>query len=198
MKKTIIATTIAGVMSLFASQASAANSWLIQMDDSTDDLRTYVYENGSLYQPVGDCMTVSSNENCSQSAGFAIGPSDHPASIYVRYNLYEPDGVTLSDYGVASAFFVSDGSLQDFQLSLNSDDTTGSFSGSPANVNLIETGDWQTVATANVTNVDGTVIDTITYQVRSDLDAVPEPLTLSVFGAGLAGCAALRRRKRAK
>jgi len=195
MKKTVIATTIAGVMSLYASQASAANSWLIQMDDSTDDLQAYVYENGLLQQTF-DCQTVSSGENCSMSAYFQIAAADHPANFYTAFSLSEPDGVTLSDYGVAQAYTI--GSYQYFGLSLYSDDATGSFSGSLLAPNFIETGDWQTITTANVTNVDGTVIDTITYQVRSDLDAVPEPLTLSVFGAGLAGCAALRRRKRVK
>jgi hypothetical protein len=195
MKKSIIATTFAGVMSLHASQASAANSWLIQIDDSTDNLQAYVYENGSLIL-TNNCNTVSSNENCSLSGYFQIAPADQPANFSTAFNLYEPDGVTLSDYGTAQAYTI--GSYQFFGLSLYSDDATGSLSGSPLNVNLIETGDWQTITTADVTNVDSTVIDTITYQVRSDLDAVPEPLTLSVFGAGLAGCAALRRRKRAK
>jgi hypothetical protein len=195
MNRAIIATTFAGVMSLYASQASAANSWLIQIDDSTDDLQANIYENGSLIL-TDNCNTVSSNENCSLSEYFQIAPADHPANFSTTFYLYEPDGVTLSDYGTAQAYTI--GSYQYFGLSLYSDDATGSFSGPQPIVDpTIETGDWQTIATANVTNVDG-IIDTITYQVRSDLDAVPEPLTLSVFGAGLAGCAALRRRKRAK
>ncbi|MGZ5935581.1 MAG: PEP-CTERM sorting domain-containing protein [Rhizomicrobium sp.] len=52
---------------------------------------------------------------------------------------------------------------------------------------LLETGGWQ-----NVSSDFGT--GGVTAYVQSDRD-VPEPLTLSLFGAGLAGAAAMRRRK---
>ena len=39
------------------------------------------------------------------------------------------------------------------------------------------------------------VVYAIAYKVRTE--SVPEPLTLSLFGAGLAGAAALRRRRKA-
>ncbi len=51
---------------------------------------------------------------------------------------------------------------------------------------LLETGGWQ-----NVSGDFGT--GGVTAYIQSD---VPEPLTLSLFGAGLAGAAALRRRKK--
>jgi hypothetical protein len=43
----------------------------------------------------------------------------------------------------------------------------------------------------------GLILDDVSLSV-SDRTAVPEPLTLSLFGAGLAGAAALRRRKAKK
>ena len=48
------------------------------------------------------------------------------------------------------------------------------------------------------TDPAGTGYDTISFTPNSNSAPVPEPLTLSLFGAGLAGTAAMRRRKKAK
>lgn len=191
MKRSLFAAVAVLAMS---SPAAMADAWLLQLDDSTETMFSYVYDNGVLNQAPGNCGT---GENCSQAAGFNVSPSDQTANFSTTFDLFEPDGTTLSDFGTASAFFVPNGNLQDFALSLNSSNGSGPFSGPPAQESFIETGGWQTVATGNVYNVDHTLIDTITFQVRSSLDDVPEPLTLSLVGAGLAGVAAARRRRKA-
>jgi hypothetical protein len=47
-------------------------------------------------------------------------------------------------------------------------------------------------------NVDAYTINSTTYNFDPATTAVPEPFTLSLFGAGLAGAAAMRRRKKAQ
>jgi len=52
--------------------------------------------------------------------------------------------------------------------------------------------------TLQVFNVDHTVLGSDTIQINAGTGAVPEPVTLSLFGAGLCGAAILRRRKNRK
>jgi hypothetical protein len=203
MKRLLIGSALAAIIGLYASQASAVaittHNWVLQIDDSTSDLKTFVYEDGSLYQPEGDCMTVASNENCGQGAGFYVSSPTAATNFTTNFVLFETDGVTVSDFGTATAFFESDGSLQDFSLSLNSGSAAYPLSNpfSAPYESLIETGDWQTVASfSNVVDTTG-AFNNVLFQIRSD-DPVPEPLTLSLFGAGLAGVVAMRRRKKAK
>jgi len=192
---------MAAIMSLIASQASAAavDNWVLRIDDSTSDLHTYVYLNGSLYQPVGDCHTVASNENCSQAAGFYAKSPSAATTFTTNFVVFESDGVTVSDFGTATAEYVADGGLQDFGLSLNSGSTAFPL-GNPFNpgdyLSFIETGGWQTAASFSAVDSQG-VLNNVSLQFRSDDVSVPEPLTISLFGAGLAGAVAMRRRKKA-
>jgi hypothetical protein len=79
---------------------------------------------------------------------------------------------------------------------------------SPFSITATGTNDW-VLETLNFTGTGGTMAVSLTGlaggkyigldNVSVDaIAAVPEPLTLSIFGAGLAGMAAMRRRKKAK
>lgn len=190
MKNSLIAIATGVALSVFVSPAFAApfvNNYLLQLDDSTGDLMSSEHFNGNLVFN-NDCHNSS---NCSQSAGFNVVTSDTHFTFSDNFNIYEPDGVTLADYGTASATYDSPDVLQDFAISA----VVGSCCALPSATNYTDTGSFITVASFTVANVDGTPIENVTIQFRPQLDAVPEPFTLSLFGAGIAGAVAMRRRR---
>lgn len=191
MKKNLIVIAAGIALSVFISPAVAAptvDNYLLQLDDSTGDLMSYEYLNGGLVFN-NDCHNSS---NCSQADGFNVSASDTHFSFSDNFNVYEPDGVTLTDYGTASAIYDSTDRLQDFGISA----VVGSCCALPSATNYVNTGSFITVATFTVDNVDGTPLENVTIQFRPQAAAVPEPFTLSLFGAGIAGAVAVHRRRR--
>lgn len=66
---------------------------------------------------------------------------------------------------------------------------------------LIEDGTVQNPFTITWNDNTGAIVGTATIQFQSDVETttgVPEPLTISVFGAGLAGAMAMRRRRKTR
>ncbi len=183
MNRALMALSLAAALSLFASQASAGTI-LVQIDDLTDNIVGNTYINGELVQsaPFGGESLV---------APYTLWNTGFLQSTFsARLNIREADG-SISDTfiltGVAASTainfnFVSDTDGQPLALI----DATSIF----------ETGDWQTVATFNSLNAAGAPLDSYTVQFRSDAETVPEPVTLSLFGAGLFGAMAIRRRNR--
>lgn len=190
MKNSLIAIATGVALSVFVSPAFAAptvDNYLLQLDDSTGDLMSYGYLNGSLVFN-NDCHN---NSNCSQADGFYVAGSDTHFNFADNFNVYAPDGVTLVDHGTASAIYDSPDLLQDFVVSA----VVGSCCALSPATNYIDTGSFITVASFTVDNVDGTPQENVTIQFRPQAVAVPEPFTLSLFGAGIAGAVAMRRRR---
>jgi hypothetical protein len=175
---------VTAALSLFASQASAATI-LVQIDDLTDSVLGNTYINGTLVQssPFGGESIV---------APYTLWNSGLLQSTFgSSLNIREPNG-SISDTLILTG--VAAGTTINFNFA---SDTDG---GPPLALidanSIFETGDWQTVATFNSLNAAGAPLDSYTVQFRSDVENVPEPLTLSLFGAGLFGAMAIRRRNR--
>ena len=66
----------------------------------------------------------------------------------------------------------------------------------PENIDFVGNGNQNLTITSNDT--DGSPFGPVIGGVSVTAAAVPEPFTLSLFGAGLAGAAAMRRRRKAK
>jgi hypothetical protein len=182
MTRAWMAFLVTAALSVFASQASAGTI-LFQIDDLTDTIHANTYIDGTLVQsvPFGESLVSSYGL---WNTGFL------QSGFNIHLNIREADGSisdTLSLTGVAASStfninFVSDTEGQPLSLI----DATSIF----------ETGDWQTVATFNSLNAAGAPLDSYTVQFRSDVETVPEPITLSLFAAGLFGAMATRRHSR--
>ncbi len=75
--------------------------------------------------------------------------------------------------------------------------TPSSTSGGGAFIGFTDFGQSITSVTYDAVN-DIVALDDIQYASANSVTPVPEPLTLSLFGAGFAGAVAMRRRKKAK
>jgi PEP-CTERM motif len=158
-----------------------------------------------IYDPAtltSDSCGVSSNTDCS----FVFGASGVTEEITVKgsektYTSAGPGGslgVNVSPDG----FNLSIGGTPQFGFNI-----TGTFAGFGSNANIEDFNIASTSVTGNfgdsgltggaqVGNGSGTYTFSAAYS--SGVTSVPEPISVSLFGAGLAGMAAIRRRKKAK
>lgn len=182
MNRTLMAFSVAAGLGLFASQASASTI-LVQIDDLTDTVLGNTYIDGSSAQsvPFGESIV---------SPYFLWNSGLLQSSINVRLNIREANG-SISD----TLILTGTPANASFNINFVSDTDGQTLSLIDAS-SIFETGDWQTVATFNSLNSAGAPLDNYTVQFRSDAEQVPEPVTLSVFGAGVAGAMAIRRRKK--
>jgi hypothetical protein len=185
--------------SFIASAASAADiigdTYLFQFDDSTEaGLIASTYLNG------GACVQCVTLGGESYPGGYGLfepagvdpfaNPSLLAQDVNVQVNILDANG-TLSDTWSITGLRGD----QALQIPFFSDVEGQTLTPLDTLNFLTETGDWQTVAEFDAITALGTT-DHYIFQFRSDIDAVPEPLTLSLFGAGLAGAVAVRRRKK--
>ena len=161
-------------------------TFLVQFDDSTDNLVENVFANNVLTQTVLGGESFSGQFMLSNSLG---------SNVSAGFNFLEANGVTLSD-----TFSIS-GTNTSRQLTLN---IFSDVEGGPALMaltgagvtSMTESGSFVTVLGPITLNGPG---DTYTFQFRSDVDAVPLPGALPLFATGLAGLGLLgwRRKKKA-
>src|SRR5258708_27899514 len=175
----------------FAPGAHAATV-LFQIDDLTDTVTTTQFINGIAQTP------TTATESSSIFASFPGSPANITGG---NYNIYDPDGVTLSD--TYSSRIISFQNIQtgvittEFSASFFSDGN-GTLTPLVAFAqSLIETGDWQTVTTFSVLNATGAVADTVTVQFRSDGET-PLPAALPLFASGLGAMGLLGWRTKRK
>jgi len=158
---------IAGVAGTFQARADV---FVFQWLDNNDavGLRGVTYQNGVVIQDVN-----VGAESYAFSYGLWNGGT-LDSSFDVSFNIYDPDGVTLSD---TWHIFGTQGDTS-FGTPFVSDTETTSVSSLSNAVSLVETGDLQTVF--NFTARGGQ--DSYTLQFVSDVDTVPEPGSILLLG----------------
>ena len=175
--------------------ASATVTTQLQMDVTSSGIFANYLVNGVEQLASTSCNNFT---NCSLSEGFYLGNIADAVNTTVHFNVYKPDGTTLIDYGTASFFFMQNGGLQDFSISVISGDgspLTSPFSPSDNPISLIQTGDFQTVS--SISGVDDNLgnPNDVFLQFRDD---VPEPGTMALFGSGLLALVGFGRRRSAR
>jgi len=174
-------------LGLSAGVAQAADSYLIQLDDtsSNDTIAGNTYKNGT--GPSKLIQSVIFSNDMINAPYVLWSGATLIASFDNQFNYYESDGKTVSDTveisGTAGKNF--------FNVNFQSD-FNGPLTALPNGGTTIETGQFQPGVLAGIVS-NG---DFYNVQIASDIDRVPEPATLSLFGLGLVGTAFLRRRKK--
>jgi hypothetical protein len=169
-----------GVSLVSFSPSAQASSFVVRIDDLTDNISLITYENGTPL-PHGDLIGEVYDDSY-----HILNDSPVPdgVDINVAYNIRDPDG-TLSD---TLAIFLLDNGRRDYLVLRFFSNTEG---GLPLAALLIaqditETGDWQSVLSFDAANGDQ-----YEFQFRSDVESssVPLPGTIWLFRTMLAGAA---------
>jgi hypothetical protein len=148
--------------------------------------------------------------NCLANGDFEVGPPTTPPNGAPSWTYFQQAGVTFLGYVAANGTdglnaesgtqFWDDGATQGYD---GIDQTFATVSGDTYDVSywLSETGandvDYQDVSTNGQPGTSGNGIDVLVYAGNGlPPTGVPEPATIALIGAGLAGAAAMRRRKK--
>jgi hypothetical protein len=172
--------------------AAYATTYLLRIDDLSDQIGVALTADGSP-SPFPSPPSFGT-ENVTVTLTFTVLTLS--ANTNNAYNIYEPDGVTLSDTfhstGTQGGSSVTSTFLSDTESSLGSP-LTPLINGT----SLIETGDWQTVLTVSLLDSSGAATSSLTVQFRSDVET-PLPAALPLFATGLGTLGLLGWRRKRK
>ena len=143
---------------------------------------------------VGETCTIDVGDP-STASGSNIGGLDLPL------NILEPGSSIISDLLDAGHQLIP-GLISGYHLTFQSDTNEllglGTYTGGPGSV-MTETGGIQDAFTITWSSSTGATVATATIRFQSDIEStstgVPEPMSLAMFGAGLIGLGAMRRRR---
>ena len=192
----LILTGVAAIVLALTPMRADASAFSLRIDDLTDKIVVLFFEGNQQFDSFdvgGESLVYDQDINGDPGSGITRALT---SDVDIRANIYEADGVTLSDtfkiFGeVGDSFF-----HLEFFSDVNQVPPTPLVN--PTLV-IVENGLFQFVGviTADVfQNGDRDGQDTIDFQFRSDVEAVPEPASMLLMGSGLAALAARRRRNR--
>jgi len=154
---------------------------VVQFLDTTDAVTINIPNEPGVINP-----TCSLPESCTDESGF---PGFSSPGINLSFNIFDPDGVTLSD-----TLNIASPAGDEFITSIFNSDTEGTpLAPLAGGTSLIETGALQTAATIPIT---GTRFGNFIIQFQSDVESpVPEPSALPVLFSVLAIVLVARKRR---
>lgn len=153
---------------------------VIQIGDTTEDSVTFSFAGEP---PAVTCPT----ESC---ASDVFNPGYSSPGINLSLNIFDPDGVTLSD----TLNIVSTAGTDEITLIFNSDIEGTPLTPLAGGTSLIETGALQTAASIPLT---GTDFGNLVVQFQSDIESpVPEPSALPLLSSVLLAVGLVARKRR--
>ncbi len=191
----LILTGVAAIVLALTPTGADASAFSVRIDDLTDNITVLFFEGNQQFDSFfvgGESLVYDQDINGDPGSG---GTRELTSDVDIRANIYDPDGVTLSD-----TFWIS-GQAGDsfFHLEFFSD--VNEVPPTPLlnpTLEIVENGFFQSVGgfTADrfvFGDFDGQ--DTVEFQFRADVEAVPEPASMLLIGSGLAALGVRRRRK---
>jgi len=159
------------------SPATARADTTLQFFDSSETVQVSPFGAGPF-----NCLAETCTEN------IAFGGYTNPSAINMTFNIYDQDGVTLSD---TLAITGAAGS-NEIDSTFVSDTEGVLLVPLPGGSTIIENGSMQTAATIPLTGGSNFVVS---FQSDIDPSTVPEPSSLLLLSTGLLGLGGIAKRK---
>ena len=187
-KLMLVAALATGASLLSFAPAAQASSFLVQLDDLTDTIVGNTFQDGVNVQSIN-----FGGETINNATYTLFNSATLVSGVDVALNIFDPDGVTLSD----TLSITGTAGSRTLNVAFFSDVDGGpALTPLIAASSIIETGNFQTVLLFTASTEDA-----YTWQFRSDVNETPLPGAIWLFGTALAGALGVgkwrRRQKKA-